>query len=304
MICLACGSPAVDKWATAVDREYFSCTDVFSYYRCSTCDALSISPVPRDRLDLIYPSNYYSFDQNLNESLTSKAKDWLDQRYYRKFLSELTAPSLKVLDIGGGSGIQLTLLRKTDPRITVTAVVDLSESAGVLARQQGHEYFCGRFEEYTPKETFNVVLMLNLIEHVDNPGELLQKAHDLLAPDGIVIIKTPNTDSLDARLFRNRNWGGFHCPRHWVLFNRENFSALAARSGFDIHDFRYTQGAPFWTSSMLMELGNLGLVSLSPESPTTSHPLFPFISVPFAAFDFLRVIWAKTSQMQVILKRR
>ena len=68
--------------------------------------------------------------------------------------------------------------------------------------------FAVGLKNYSPNGTFDVILMLNLIEHVDNPGELLRKAHRLLAPNGIVVVKTPNTDSLDARLFRNRNWGG------------------------------------------------------------------------------------------------
>ena len=50
--------------------------------------------------------------------------------------------------------------------------------------------------------------MLNLIEHVDNPGELLKKAYSVLSPDGIVLIKTPNTDSLDAHAYSGIITGG------------------------------------------------------------------------------------------------
>ena len=77
----------------------------------------------------------------------------------------------------------MSSLRTIDPRIAHTAIVDLDQKAGESARRQGHEYFCGRFEDYAlPAGLFDVILMLNLIEHVDNPGELLRRAHDLLTP--------------------------------------------------------------------------------------------------------------------------
>ena len=34
-------------------------------------------------------------------------------------------------------------------------------------------------------------------------------------------MKTPNVEGLDAKLLRHRNWGGYHAPRHWVLFTPE-----------------------------------------------------------------------------------
>jgi 2-polyprenyl-3-methyl-5-hydroxy-6-metoxy-1,4-benzoquinol methylase len=302
-ICLACGEPVSERWATGLDEEYLTTKDVFAYYRCSHCQALSIDPVPRDQLSRIYPPNYYSFDEKVTGSLAFKAKDWLDQRFYRGFLSKLSQPQINVLDIGGGRGMQLSSLKTADPRIAHTAIVDLDEKAGESARQQGHEYFCGRFEDYSPSRTFDVILMLNLIEHVDNPGDLLRKAQSLLSPDGIVLIKTPNTDSLDARLFRHRNWGGYHCPRHWVLFNRSNLEALVERAGLRVHYFQYTQGAPFWTTSAMFALSRHGWIRVSRERPVPKHPLYPILNIAFASLDILRGAFAKTSQMQLILKR-
>jgi 2-polyprenyl-3-methyl-5-hydroxy-6-metoxy-1,4-benzoquinol methylase len=303
LTCLACGEPSSERWAEGYDEEYLTTKAVFTYRKCNRCGALSIDPVPREQLSRIYPPNYYSFDEQVTGSLVFKAKDWLDQRFYRGFLSQFSQSEIGVLDIGGGSGTQLSSLRKIDPRITHTAIVDLDEKAGESARQQGHEYFCGRFEDYSPGRTFDVVLMLNLIEHVDNPGDILRKAHSVLSPEGIVLIKTPNTDSLDARLFRNRNWGGYHCPRHWVLFNRQNLQALVERAGLKVHYFQYTQGAPFWTTSIMFAMSRRGWIRVSRERPVPKHPLYPILNIVFASLDLVRGKVAKTSQMQLILRR-
>jgi 2-polyprenyl-3-methyl-5-hydroxy-6-metoxy-1,4-benzoquinol methylase len=298
---LACGGAATELWAEGRDEEYLTTDDRFNYYKCDACGVLSIDPVPRDRLNQIYPPNYYSFDDEVTESLAFRVKDWLDQRFYRGFLSKLTQKQINVLDVGGGTGAQLSSLRKADARITHTAIVDLDERAGQAARGRGHDYFCGRFQDYAPNRMFDVILMLNLIEHVDNPGELLYKARSILSEQGIVLIKTPNTDSLDARLFRYKNWGGYHCPRHWVLFNRENLETLVEKSGLKVRHFQYTQGAPFWTTSTMFAMSRHKWISITPSRPVPRHSLYPILNVAFAALDIGRGAISKTSQMQLIL---
>jgi hypothetical protein len=123
-----------------------------------------------------------------------------------------------------------------------------------------------------------------------------------VAPGVIVIIKTPNTDSLDARLFRHRNWGGYHCPRHWVLFDRDSLKGLVERSGMRIRHFQYTQGAPFWTTSILFALSRKKWILTSSDRPVPRHPLYPLLNVGFACLDWLRGRFAKTSQMLVVLE--
>lgn len=302
-ICLCCGHDRNSVWARGRDEEYFTTEDEFDFLRCAKCGALFIHPVPEDRLQEIYPPNYYSFDTGVTDSLVFKVKDRLDQRFFKKFISGLSHDRIAVLDVGGGSGLQLSTLKKTDPRIDRTVVVDLDEQAGNTARALGHEYFQGRFEDYFSAQPFEVILMLNLVEHVANPGKMLATAASLLSPGGIVIIKTPNTDSLDARLFRHKNWGGYHCPRHWVLFNRENFTALANRSGLKVKHFTYTQGAPFWTASILYGLARKGRIRVSKDRPVPQHPLYGPLNALFAMFDLARGVFAKTSQMIVILHR-
>ncbi|MCI0590223.1 MAG: class I SAM-dependent methyltransferase [Gammaproteobacteria bacterium] len=301
--CLACGHTDAARWAEAFDEEYYTTNDRFTYYHCNCCSALFIDPVPRDCLNKIYPVNYYSFDEQITNSLVFKVKDWLDQRFFKQFISRLPHPQINVLDIGGGTGLQLSSLKKVDHRIKRTTIVDIDEKAGEIACQRGHKYFCGRFENYVSDQVVEVILMLNLIEHVHNPKELLVKARSLLSPQGIVIIKTPNTDSLDARLFRHRNWGGYHCPRHWVLFNRESFEGIVKKAGLKIRHFQYTQGAPFWTTSILSALSRNKCIRVSSERPVPSHPLFSLLNVVFACIDMLRGTIAKTSQMLVVLER-
>jgi SAM-dependent methyltransferase len=301
--CLACGSPNNDFWARCSDAEYRTTDETFTYYRCRDCNVLFIDPVPRERLREIYPPNYYSFAEP-KRSLVHRAKDQLDARLFRRLLCGLPGPALRVLDIGGGAGRQLDLIKGLDCRVSFTQVVDLDPDATARAKGNGHAAFLGPVEDFHTSSRFDLVVLLNLIEHVYDPGAILAKIRGLLAPNGVVLVKTPNYDSLDAQLFRDRSWGGYHCPRHWVLFDRASFTGLAARHGLAVREFRYTQGAPFWAQSVLFALARARLVSITRERPAMYHPLFPLFSAAFAAVDWARAFFgARTSQMFFVLGR-
>jgi len=148
---------------------------------------------------------------------------------------------------------------------------------------------------------FDLMEMLNLIEHVENPKQLLRDTLAVLNPGGRILIKTPNTDTIDRRLFANSYWGGLHAPRHWVLFNKHNFKSAVREAGFKLTSLRYTQGAPQWTMSVL------GSMVISKWLKKPARPLgLHFLNAPlmalFAAIDFIRAPLMPTAQMVAILE--
>jgi 2-polyprenyl-3-methyl-5-hydroxy-6-metoxy-1,4-benzoquinol methylase len=300
--CLLCQETNSTLWAVTRDVEYFSLEGDFSFYHCQDCGVLYVDPLPNDRLAEIYPENYYSFTHAL-DSPVYRVKQWLDARLLRGLLRSLPGESLRALDIGGGTGWQLSLLQQLDERVGTSQVVDIDSNAEEGAQKLGHNYFHGRIENFVTEEKFDIILMLNLIEHVEDPIGILQQAERLLTPGGIVLLKTPNFDSLDARLFRHAHWSGYHCPRHWVLFNRESFEKAAKTAGLQMKECRYTQGAPFWSGSTLNFLSTRGIIQVSKEKPMLSSPLSTPLFAIFAAFDFLRMPFMKTSQMFIVLQK-
>jgi 2-polyprenyl-3-methyl-5-hydroxy-6-metoxy-1,4-benzoquinol methylase len=296
VICLACGSRDLEPWTSSRDTEYFTTAEPFALHRCRVCDALSIDPVPRERLREIYPPTYYSFASG-KRSFATRVKEALDRRRFAKLLRALPGQELAVLDVGGGSGYLLDLVKRADPRVTRTQVVDFDPAAERAARERGHGYFLGRIEDYATEQCFDLVLLLNLIEHVEDPGAVLAKARALLRPGGVILVQTPNWRCLDERLFRRRSWGGYHTPRHWVLLTQPSLTALVERAGLHIRRFAYTQGGWFWAVSVLAWFHEQGLVRASFERPLNRHPLFGPLAALFAAFDFARLPFARGAQM-------
>lgn len=302
MTCLVCGSSKRSLWAEVTDVEYFTTEDHFTYNRCGECDALSINPVPEGRLNEIYPANYYSFSP-LDASLVTRLKISMDRRLFRGILQPMGGSELSALDIGGGSGWLLTQARQIEPRLSYTMVVDIDTGAENIARNCGHDYFCGRIEDFNSSHRFDLILMLNLIEHVRDPVSVLAAARRLLKPGGRILLKTPNYDSLDARLFRSSYWGGLHCPRHWVIFTPQSLRRAVAAAGLRTHKISLTQGAPFWAWSVIHLLHRAGLVRISRDRPMCYHPLIGPLQALFATFDFLRMPFSSTSQMFSVLGR-
>jgi 2-polyprenyl-3-methyl-5-hydroxy-6-metoxy-1,4-benzoquinol methylase len=298
--CLACGSMSLEPWATARDAEYHAVPERFSYGLCRDCGCLSIDPVPAGRLAEIYPSSYYSFARQ-DASFIERLKLYLDRRLLRSVLGGCPGESLAVLDVGGGTGWMLDQARGADPRVRDTLVVDLDPSARPFAEAAGHRFVAGRIEDLAGDERFDLVLLLNLIEHVADPVGVLRSLGARLKPGGRILLKTPNHDSLDARLFRHAYWGGLHCPRHWVLFTPAALRLAAARAGLVVQRQSLTQGAPFWAWSVLDALERRGFVRVDAARPMHRHPLVPLLLALFGALDLARSPFMATSQMFAVL---
>ena len=103
--------------------------------------------------------------------------------------------------------------------------------------------------------------MSHVLEHYPFPHQWLQKAKELLAPGGIVVICVPNMFSLD-RLIKNlikrcglfiNKWEAWRTPDHLfeptlkamkILFNDENFKIVEA---YSYSRKRNPSASPFWS---------------------------------------------------------
>lgn len=300
--CPVCKSQHAQLWSRSRDWEYSSTEELYDFFHCKNCDTIYIDPMPVDQLDVIYPHNYYSFVAQ-KKSLPVRLKEYLDKQLFKNLLKQLGGEELKLLDIGGGTGWLLNVIKQIDPRIKFTQVVDIDEKAKNTAIANGHAYFQGRIEDFETDKKYDLILMLNLIEHVESPKAVMHKIQEILNIGGFVLMKTPNIDSWDARLFKKSYWGGLHCPRHWVLFSENSFRHLIAGTQMKIKSLKYTQGAPFWGYSVMAWLSKRGFIKLSKEQAIIYHPLFMPLGAFFAGFDFVRGLFFKTSQMFIILSK-
>ncbi|MEK6272617.1 MAG: class I SAM-dependent methyltransferase [Actinomycetota bacterium] len=295
-----------ELWATATDTEYGTTSERFAYYRCPSCDCLSIDPLPADRLEEIYPPTYYSFaspEAQGRVTIAERVKAWLDRRSFRRAAALIGSDSPRILDVGGGVGaISGAFVRASGGRATAT-VVDIDPKSVEAAKARGLEGVACRFEDFETDRRFDLVLMLNLVEHVADPIALLRKARGLLEPGGLVWLQTPNFRALDGRVFRHHNWAGYHCPRHWVIFSETGLPRALSAAGLEPAWFTRAQGGAFWAASLL----GLPRASRPPSGPELPRPLvcyrsFMPLAAAGAAFDLMTRRVRAVSQV-VILAR-
>ena len=109
----------------------------------------------------------------------------------------------KVLDVGCGGGIlSIPLLRLGANLTGVEPATELYEVAKQKAEEEGLKakfLNCG-IEDVKGK--FNVILLMDILEHVDNVPSFLEKASSLLEKEGVLIISTINKTMLSSFLVK------------------------------------------------------------------------------------------------------
>jgi SAM-dependent methyltransferase len=113
--------------------------------------------------------------------------------------------------------------------------VDISKAAAKTARENyGINVFAGGILEFpSPDNFFDVITAWSYLEHVNNPSEVLLKISSLLKGDGLCVITTPNFDSLNARLFKEK-WYHLDCPRHLYIYTPRTVIGLLGKSGLSV----------------------------------------------------------------------
>jgi SAM-dependent methyltransferase len=123
----------------------------------------------------------------------------------------LTSPTPTILEIGCSSGFMLKAMKREFPRATIVGADVVREPLYRLAKELSIPLL--RFDLLQcplPSESFDAVVMLNVLEHIDNDEAALVQAHRILKPDGIIIIEVPSGphlyDAYDKALMHFRRY--------------------------------------------------------------------------------------------------
>jgi SAM-dependent methyltransferase len=137
----------------------------------------------------------------------------------------------RALDVGCGKGLLLAQLRDAGWKVEGT---ELSEVSSRFARSLGVNVFQGPVQEApVPAESFDVVTLFHVLEHLTDPKGALAHICRLLRPGGSLVVEVPNIGSWYARLFGDL-WFHYDVPRHLYHFNRVTLRRMLVESGFDV----------------------------------------------------------------------
>ena len=192
------GADEARCWCGNVDLAGFLAT----YARCAECGTLiSLRGLSTDEVEVrdddrdFYGREYW-FARQRDElglpDIHERARLDLPERclYWLRALLGYALPPARVLDLGSGPGAFVALLRWVGFDASGLElspwVVDFARKAfgipmrGGLLETQG-----------LPEDSFDVIVLNDVLEHVVNPLELMQQCARLLSPHGFVVVQTP-----------------------------------------------------------------------------------------------------------------
>ena len=137
-----------------------------------------------------------------------------------------------LLEIGSYYGEFLRLAKERGYRVT-----GLEPNSGLA------EHCRTRYPEMTihssflrdakfPDNSFDVVCLFHVIEHMNYPLEELQEIRRILKPGGIAVIETPRYDTLWFRVLKERERSVI--PEHFFFFTRSSLSQMAKTAGLSV----------------------------------------------------------------------
>lgn len=243
--CCVCESDNATIIGTGEDFEYHTSPDTFSALQCNSCGLVYLNPRPEvSEFERIYPPDYHAFDFSEEDfGFVYKVRSKLEAKRVLSWCKGLPNDA-KIIDIGCGDGFHLSLLQKYGNKKWTLEGVDIDRRAAKMAMDKGLKVHVGSIDEIDlPKNYYDLAIMVQTIEHVAEPAEVLRAVREILKPGGKVVVVTDNTDSFDFKLFKKSHWGGYHFPRHWNLFNKTSLAKLAKKTGFEVENLT-TQVSP------------------------------------------------------------
>ena len=267
MSCPVCLNPVTAPALVGTDFLFESTSKTFTLYSCEACRCLFLHPMPDSReIERFYPADYWwnarrSGGLKKLESVYRK----LALRDHIAFITRAAGDrSVDVLDVGCGSGTLLGLLKQRGFRVTG---LDFSAEAAAIAKaENGVDVAVGTLEEaHFPAESFDVVTLFHVMEHVTTPRQVLAEVSRVLKPNGVAILQVPNIESWQFKIFGAR-WYGLDIPRHVIDYSRNSMLKLLADSGFVVNRIRHfnlRDNSPALVSSVFP--------SLDPVSRSVRH---------------------------------
>ena len=233
--CWLCQSPEAKEFLPAtfagqITSDDFKISD--SHYgrtarlvECTTCGFRYADPLPAADLLQLYAD---LVDKDYSQGSEGRI------RPFRHIISKclgIRPEARTLLDIGASTGL---LCAAAQERGLQPTGVEPSEWAVNVAREQFNlDVLLGTFPHPDLRgQQFDVITLTDVIEHLSDPVSLLKETAEALSPQGLLVITTPDANSLAARIMGHRWW--HYRVAHVCFFNRATMATALKQAGLVI----------------------------------------------------------------------
>ena len=255
--CPLCNATAIHKEMAVKDHSITK--ETFEVWRCDGCDFLFTQdpPTPENAGHYYKGEEYISHSDNQKgvvNKLYHRARDFMlgqKEQLVSKF-----ARGKRVLDYGTGTGYFTDYLQRKGYAVKGVEIDDEARAYG--AKKFGITVHppAYLFSGIAP-DSFDVVTMWHVLEHLYDPQDYLKKFHDILTDEGVLIIAVPNHKSRDAAVY-GADWAAYDVPRHLWHFGPNTLRRMVGDAGFRVTETRHMPLDPFYVSIMSQKYASGG----------------------------------------------
>jgi 2-polyprenyl-3-methyl-5-hydroxy-6-metoxy-1,4-benzoquinol methylase len=238
--CWVCGSADTVHWkARSIEHrlvpEDFQITDhrygaTLSLWKCRECGFIFADGEELGELTSFYEG---LFDPGYEQSQETRV---LQMRWLLNAALKVHPRAASLLDVGAGTGLLVAEARRRG--LDAVGVEPCRAFVDIALRRNGVEIILGVFPHLAlTHRQFDLIFLVDVIEHVSNPLPLLQHCAESLGPGGLLVMVTPDVASLPAKILGQR-WWHFRLA-HVGYFDHSSIARAITLAGLSvIHQFR------------------------------------------------------------------
>lgn len=215
-------------------KDFYVSGETFWVEQCKECGFLFTQNVP----SAAFIGNYYHSETYISHSDTQKGV--MNKLYHfarrhmlkskRKKIEHYIDRPGKLLDYGTGTGYFSNEMKQAGWQVTA---IEKDNRARQFAKAKFNlEVWDETALSALHDNTFDVITLWHVLEHIENLHEVLDHLYRLLN-DGLLVLALPNHTSFDAKHYKD-SWAAFDVPRHLWHFSPDTLSELLEKHGFRI----------------------------------------------------------------------
>lgn len=189
---------------------------------CRSCRFVFSQAIPSDKELVAYYANDYDRTSYFSPITEKRYNELLDSfEVYRK--------TGRILDLGCGYGFFLETAKKRGWKVYGT---EISQEACEKCSSKGINMYCGKFENCDfEDEYFDIIVSFEVIEHLQNPKEIVACSNRVLRKGGLFYLTTPNFNSY-LRYRLKSNYDVIDYPNHLSYYTSVTLRLLVEKFGF------------------------------------------------------------------------
>ena len=266
-MCPLCGSSTCKP---VVELQELSLS--YDIWRCLKCTNAWTSPAPcpiDHKSRNFHQKSIATYSPSVVKNLSHLPSEWGRAIRKQVFLIErYLKPGSKILEIGCGEGILLSELTNLG---FVVEGIEPSFDASSRARSKGLKVTTSQFPTYIPDDTYDLVILSHVLEHILDPYLFLEEISKLI-PDRYLLLIQTNYRGIIPRVTQ-KEWYAWAPKEHYWHFTPHGIRSLVNKIGLILIDCEYSSLVHVRKRDRLIQL----MTTVLPQLSDQFHVLFQLV---------------------------